>query len=96
MDQNMLKKMQKLQKELKAKTEEFMEMDFKEEKHGLEVIAKGSKRIESINIKDTDLLDPEDPETLADLMKIVVNSLFARIDEEQEKLMPQMPGGFGF
>ncbi|WP_029608476.1 YbaB/EbfC family nucleoid-associated protein [Mycoplasma simbae] len=96
MDQAMLRKMQKLQKELQDKTEEFMEQTFSEEKYGLEVVAKGSKRIVAINIKDEDLVDPEDPQTLSDLLTLVINQLFTKIDEEQEKLMPQMPGGFGF
>ncbi|AIA29705.1 hypothetical protein MCFN_02950 [Mycoplasmopsis californica] len=96
MDQGMLRKLQKIQKEYEQKTEEFMDLVFTEEKYGLEVSAKGSKRIISINIKDQDLVDPEDPQTLSDLMILVINALFTKIDEEQEKLMPQMPGNFGF
>ncbi|MCS4536730.1 MULTISPECIES: YbaB/EbfC family nucleoid-associated protein [unclassified Mycoplasma] len=96
MDQNMLRRLQKMQKEIENKTEEFHSTEFKEEKYGLEVVATGNKRIVSIKINDEDLVDPEDPQTLEDLMKLVINQLFAKIDEEQEKLMPQMPGGFGF
>ncbi|MBU4689481.1 YbaB/EbfC family nucleoid-associated protein [Mycoplasma zalophidermidis] len=96
MDQGMLRKMQKLQKELEQKTEEFMELTFSEEKYGLEVIATGAKKIVSIKIKDQDLLDPEDAQTLEDLMTLVINQLFTKIDDEQEKLMPHMPNGFSF
>ncbi|QBF34692.1 YbaB/EbfC family DNA-binding protein [Mycoplasmopsis phocirhinis] len=96
MDQNMLRRIQKMQKEIQNKTEEFHQKEFSEEKYGLEVVATGEKRIVSIKIKDQDLIDPDDAQTLEDLMKLVINQLFSKIDEEQEKLMPQMPGGFGF
>lgn len=98
MDQAMLRKMQKLQQEVQEKTEQFMEETFKLEKHGIEVTAKGSKKIVSVKIKDSILLDPDDAETLEDLLLLVINELFDTIDEEQEKLMPAMPGlgGLGF
>ncbi|WP_027120821.1 YbaB/EbfC family nucleoid-associated protein [Mycoplasmopsis lipofaciens] len=96
MDQAMLRKMQKLQNEIQAKQEAFMEEVFSMEKQGIEVTAKGSKKIVSIRIKETILLDPEDAETIEDLLTLTINELFNHIDEEQEKIMPQIPGGFGF
>ncbi|WP_029512902.1 YbaB/EbfC family nucleoid-associated protein [Mycoplasmopsis iners] len=92
MDQAMIRKMQKLQKELEAKEEVFQETDFSLEKHGIEVIAKGSKKIVSIKIKESFLLDPEDAETLEDLLALVINDLFIEIDEKHQEMMPNIPG----
>ncbi|VEU76988.1 YbaB/EbfC family nucleoid-associated protein [Mycoplasmopsis columbina] len=92
MDQAMLRKMQKLQKEFEQKEEIFQEEEFKLEKQGVEVIAKGSKKIVSIKIKETFLLDEDDPETLEDLLTLVINDLFILIDEKHEEIMPNIPG----
>lgn len=96
MDPNMIRKMQKLQKELQQKSEEFMEQEFTKTKHGITIVAKGSKKIVSVKLEDTDLIDPEDPEILEDVFLVVINELFNEIDEKQESLMPDMPGGLGF
>ncbi|WP_029513133.1 YbaB/EbfC family nucleoid-associated protein [Mycoplasmopsis primatum] len=96
MDQNMIRKMQKMQKELQEKQEEFMEREFSFSKHGVHVSAKGSKKITSIEIEDKDLLDPEDPEILQDVILLVINELFETIDNELAAIMPAMPGGLGF
>ncbi|MBT1323133.1 YbaB/EbfC family nucleoid-associated protein [Mycoplasmopsis bovis] len=96
MDQNMLRKMQKLQKELELKNEEFMEQEFKASKHGVTIVVKGSKKIVSIRIEDSNLLDPEDPEIIEDVILLLLNELFEEIDEKQQALMPNMPSGFGF
>ncbi|EGV00091.1 hypothetical protein MCSF7_01486 [Mycoplasmopsis columbina SF7] len=91
MNQAMLRKMQKLQKEFEQKEEIFQEEEFKLEKQGVEVIAKGSKKIVSIKIKETFLLDEDDPETLEDLLTLVINDLFILIDEKHEEIMPNIP-----
>ncbi|MGV2393604.1 UNVERIFIED_CONTAM: YbaB/EbfC family nucleoid-associated protein [Campylobacter lari] len=91
MDQNMIRKLQKMQQELEAKTDEFMEQEFNLSKHGITVIAKGNKKIVSIKIEDEDLLDPEDPEILEDVLSLVMNELFTLIDDKQEEMMPAMP-----
>ncbi|WP_027334982.1 YbaB/EbfC family nucleoid-associated protein [Mycoplasmopsis felifaucium] len=96
MDQNMIRKMQKMQQELQQKSEIFMDQDFTLTKHGVTVIAKGSKKIVSIEISDADLLDPEDPEILQDILQLTINELFDSIDDKQQELMPNLPSGFGF
>ncbi|OAB48684.1 YbaB/EbfC family nucleoid-associated protein [Mycoplasmopsis gallinarum] len=96
MDLGMLRKMQKLQKEIEAKTEEFNEKEFTLEKHGIEIVAKGSKKIISIKFKEVFLLDPEDAETTEDLLVLLINQLYEQIDEEEKQLMPAMPNGLGF
>ncbi|TQC51593.1 YbaB/EbfC family DNA-binding protein [Mycoplasmopsis mucosicanis] len=95
MDQSMLRKVKKIQAEYEEKINEFENLTFKLEKHGLEVEAYGNKRIKSITIKDVDLIDPDDHQTLTDLMTLVINQLFTTIDEEEDKLTPQLPGGLG-
>ncbi|MEA4115689.1 YbaB/EbfC family nucleoid-associated protein [Mycoplasma sp. 744] len=95
MDQGLLRKLQKIQKEAEIKEEAFLEKTFSIEKQGIEVIAKGSKQIVSIKIKETILLDPEDAETLEDLITLTINDLFLQIDEEHQQIMPNIPG-FGF
>ncbi|WP_406617011.1 YbaB/EbfC family nucleoid-associated protein [Mycoplasmopsis adleri] len=92
MDQNMIRKMQKLQQELEDKTAVFLEQEFTITKHGVTIVAKGSKQIVSITIEDNDLLDPEDPEILQDILQLALNELFDDIDEKQKALMPNIPG----
>ncbi|VEU75581.1 UPF0133 protein MALL_0399 [Mycoplasmopsis maculosa] len=92
MDQNMIRKLQKMQEEIQQKSELFMEKEFTLTKQGVTVIAKGSKKIVSIKISDTDLIDPEDPEILEDVLSLVINELFIMIDDEQEEMMPNIPG----
>ncbi|WP_029906369.1 YbaB/EbfC family nucleoid-associated protein [Mycoplasmopsis opalescens] len=96
MDQQMLRKMQKLQKDYSEKAEVFADQKFTLEKQGIEIVMKGNKKMVSIKIKDEILIDPEDPETLEDLIVLTINELENQIDEEQEKLMPNLPAGFGF
>lgn len=96
MNPEMLKQMKKMQKELEEKSALFLDKEFSLTKHGVTVLAKGSKKIISIIIGDEDLLDPEDPEILQDVLQLTINELFDMIDEEQSELMPSMPGGFGF
>ncbi|WP_233736829.1 YbaB/EbfC family nucleoid-associated protein [Mycoplasmopsis agalactiae] len=50
----------------------------------------------SIKIEDSNLLDPEDPEIIEDVILLLLNELFTEIDEKQQALMPAMPSGFGF
>ncbi|KKB27087.1 hypothetical protein MM26B8_03180 [Mycoplasmopsis meleagridis] len=92
MDQAMLRKMQKMQKEFEANEEIFQQKEFSLEKQGVEVVAKGNKEIVSIKIKESVLLDPDDPETLEDLITLTINDLFTNIDEEHEAIIPNIPG----
>ncbi len=96
MDQGMLRKLQMMQKQIQEKQEQFMDEEFSIEKQGIEIKAKGSKKIVSIKIKESILLDPDDAETLEDLLSLAINELFDKIDEEQQKIMPAMPSGLGF
>ncbi|MBZ4195175.1 YbaB/EbfC family nucleoid-associated protein [Mycoplasma sp. 1331] len=95
MDLNMIRKMQKLQKEIQEKQEKFMDEVFTHSKHGVTISCKGNKQIVDIKIGDPDLLDPEDPEILEDIFQLALNEIFEIIDEKLQAMMPEMPGGFG-
>lgn len=84
----MQQEMEKQQKELEAKT-------FEAEKQGVLVKMNGKKEIISLDINEI-LVDPEDKETLQDLIILAVNEVIAKIEAEHKKLTPSSPQGFPF
>ncbi|VEU78413.1 YbaB/EbfC family nucleoid-associated protein [Mycoplasmopsis columbinasalis] len=92
MDAQQLRKAKKLQQETMAKQETFEKQEFSLEKHGIEIKANGARKILALKIKDSVLFDPEDPETLEDLLILTLNELFENISDEEDKLLPNIPG----
>ncbi|TNK82568.1 nucleoid-associated protein, YbaB/EbfC family [Mycoplasmopsis pullorum] len=95
MNPEMIKRLKKMQAEMEAKQKELESKEFTVKKQGIEIIGTGDLKITKINI-DEMLIDPDDKELLEDLLMIAINELTEQIQEEQEKLAPQMPGGMPF
>ncbi|ADE19438.1 conserved hypothetical protein [Mycoplasma crocodyli MP145] len=91
----MMKQLRKMQDELGKKQKELEKKEFVIEKQGVKVTILGSKVIKSIKI-DEALVDPEDIELLEDLIVLAINEAVEKVGEEEDALMPNMPGGLPF
>lgn len=91
--QEMMKQAKKMQADMDIKQQKLAKQEFTIEKQGVTIKIMGNKKIVSIDINEF-LVDPEDKETLEDLMIIAFNDAISLIDAEEEKIAPnqnQMP-----
>ena len=90
--QNLLRQAQKMQEEMEQKQKEIEDTIFKSSVGGgmLEASMNGKYELVDINIKP-EVIDPEDPEMLADMVKSAVNSCVEKITEAKKATMPNMP-----
>ena len=95
--QNLLRQAQKMQEEMEQKQKELEESVFESTVGGgmLKVAMNGKFEVQSIEIKP-EVIDPEDPEMLADMVKSAINSCVEKINEAKKDTMPNMPTGLGF
>lgn len=89
--QNMMRQAQKMQKQMQVSQEEIQNTTFvgKSAQDLVSATFSGDKKMQSLNI-NTDLIDPEDPETLNDMIISAVNDALSQID----KLTDQKMGKF--
>ena len=90
--QNLLRQAQKMQEEMEQKQKELEESLFESTVGGgmLKVAMNGKFEVQSIEIKP-EVIDPEDPEMLVDMIKSAVNSCVEKINEAKKATMPNMP-----
>lgn len=93
---NLMKQAQRMQRQMEENKKALDEKEFKATAGGgaVEVVMTGSHQMKSIMI-DPDAADPDDVETLQDMILIAVNDVLGQIEEESSKLMGGM-GGLGF
>lgn len=95
--QAMLKQAQKMQKDMMNAKNEIDNMIFEETNSFVTVKANGKKEILEVKI-DNDSMDKDDVEMLQDIIMVVINSIFKKIDAETEKKLGKytqgMPGLF--
>lgn len=82
---NLMAQAQKMQKDIQKKQDEINSMTFIGESEWVDVILKGDKSIEKINIKNKNTMDEEDLECLEDMIKLALNDAYKKIDSEIEK-----------
>jgi len=94
MNPGMMKKMQKMQRDMMKAQKEIEEAIFTGTAGGglVTVEVTGTKTINSIFIKP-DIVDPEDVETLEDVMMLALNDAFRQVDEKQQSTMGQFTQG---
>ncbi len=90
--QNLLRQAQKMQEEMEQKQKELEESIFESSVGGgmLKVSMNGKYEVQSLEIKP-EVIDPEDPEMLADMVKSAVNSCVEKINEAKKATMPNLP-----
>ena len=101
---DMLRQAQKVQEDMAQKQAELEECEYDVSAGGGAVTVKitGKREVLSINISE-ELVDPDDIETLQDILVAAVNEAIKTVDDtasaEMEKItaqMPAIPGGMGF
>jgi nucleoid-associated protein EbfC len=92
--QNMMKQMQKMQKKMAEAQEKLGEEKIEGTAGGgaVKVIVSGHKEVLEV-ILDEEVVDPEDVETLQDLIVIATNDALAKVDELVNKNMGQFTKG---
>ena len=91
---SVIKKAQQMQEEMERIQSEIEEKTVEATAGGgmIEVKANGTKEILSIKIKP-DVVDPEDVETLEDLVMVAVNDAIKKADEMMTEGMSAVTGG---
>lgn len=92
MNAEFLKRIRKIQAEYEVKQKEIEKKEFVVEKQGITLVMLGTFKLKSLKI-DEALIDPEDKELLEDLISLTLNEAIDLVNEEIDKLSPQLPGG---
>ena len=92
---NLMKQAQRMQRQMEENKKALDEKEFKATAGGgaVEVIMTGAHEMKSITI-DPDAVDPDDVETLQDMIIVAVNDVLGQINEESGRLMGGMGMGF--
>ena len=90
----MIKQAQKMQEDMEAKQAELEEREYDISAGGgvLGVKINGKKEILSIDIKP-EIVDPDDIETLSDILVAAVNEAIKKVDSTSESEMAKITGG---
>ncbi len=91
--QKLMKQAQKMQAKMQRDLEE-LEVEASAGGGMVQVTMSGHKVLTGIKI-EPDVLDPEDPEMLQDLILAAVNEATRKVDETMQQQMGAMAGGMG-
>ena len=94
--QSMLKQAQKMQEDMAAKQEELEAKEYEVSAGGgvVQLRISGKKEILSVKI-DPEVVDPDDVETLEDLIVAAVNEGIKRVEAESAEEMQKITGSMG-
>lgn len=92
----LLQETQKIQNSLNKKTQEFNEKNFEFDYKGY-VKTKINGKLEILSVElNKDLVDPEDKETLEDIIKAAINEAVSKVSAEKDAITNSvMPKGMG-
>ncbi len=92
----MFKQMQKLQQDMERMQAELAEKEVEATAGGGMVTAIVNGGMELVDVKiDPQVIDPEDPEMLEDLIIAAVNEAMAKANEMAQREMGKLTGGLG-
>ena len=98
--QQMLKQVQKMQKDMENMQEEINKTEFTAKSNLVEVIMTGDRKLKKVSI-DAESLDKDDLEMVEDMLIVAINDVLKQISETTEermgaisKQMPKIPGLF--
>lgn len=93
---NLMKQAQRMQRQMEERTKEMEEKEFEASAGGGVVTVKVSGKKEVISVKlSEEVVDPDDIETLEDLIVAATNEALRKMDEENTQMMRQLTGGLG-
>ena len=94
--QAMIKQAQKMQEDMAAKQEELEAREYEVSAGGGVVTAKINGKKEFLSIKiDPEVIDPDDPETLEDLVVAAVNEAVKKVETISAEEMQKITGNIG-
>lgn len=91
---NLMKQAQKMQRQMEEKTKELEEKTWEASAGGgvVTVTVTGKKEISKITLSP-EVVDPEDIETLEDLIMAAANEAYRKMEEETAQAMDNITGG---
>ena len=93
---NLMKQAQRMQRQMEEKTKELEVKEFEASAGGGVVTVKVSGKKEVLSVKlSEEVVDPDDIETLEDLIVAATNEALRKMDEENTQMMQQLTGGLG-
>lgn len=93
---NLMKQAQRMQRQMEEQQAELETKEFTATAGGgvIEVTVTGKQEIKSVKL-DPDAVDPDDVETLQDLIVAATNEALRKCQEEQRNAMSKLTGGLG-
>ena len=92
----LLKQAQKMQSQMAMVQEEIAKLELETTSGGGAVTIKINGKMELISLKlDPEVVDPEDVETLEDLIPVAVNQAIEEVRSQSEEMMGSVTGGMG-
>lgn len=91
--QHLMKQAQKMQEEMEAKKEELNAKEYEIKAGGgaVTLVINGEKEVKSLSI-DPEIVDPDDIETMTDILIAAFNEAIKRVESEAEAEMSQITG----
>ncbi|MCR5294253.1 MAG: YbaB/EbfC family nucleoid-associated protein [Lachnospiraceae bacterium] len=93
---NLMKQAQRMQRQMEENQKALEEKEFSATAGGgaVEISVNGKREVLKLKI-DPEAVDPEDVETLEDMIVAAINEVFRKVDEEQQSMVGKMTGGMG-
>ena len=93
---NLMKQAQKMQRQMEESQKELEEKEFTAKAGGgaVEITVSGKKEITKVVLSE-EAVDPDDIETLQDLIMAAANEALRQVDEESSQNMGKLTGGLG-
>ncbi len=94
---NLMKQYQRMQRKLEETQQELSKKEYVGQAGGgaVKITVNGEKKVLKVEI-DKDAVDPEDVETLEDMILAAVNQAIGDADEDSQSQMGKLTGGLGF
>jgi DNA-binding YbaB/EbfC family protein len=93
---NLMKQAQRMQRQMEENQKALEEKEFTATAGGgaVEIAVNGKREVLRLHI-DPEAVDPEDVETLEDMIVAAINEVFRKVDAEKTSMMGKMAGGMG-
>lgn len=93
---NLMKQAQKMQRQMEEATKELEDTEVSATAGGgvVEVTVSGKKEVTKIKL-DEEVVDPDDIETLEDLIMVATNEALRKMEEQSQASMAKITGGMG-
>ena len=93
---NLMKQYQKMQKKLEETQEELAKKEYTGQAGGgaVKIVISGEKKVLKVSL-NKDTVDPEDVETLEEMIALAANQALTEIEKDSSQEMGRLTGGMG-